>query len=136
MVLDDADLQTAVATDVVQCMTNSGQICVAPTRMLIPRDRYEQAVAIAAATANAIAVGEPSDPATKMGPISNRAQYEKVQRMIGIGIGIDESARVVAGGLGRPNGLDRGFYSKPTILADVCNDMAVAREETFGPVLC
>jgi aldehyde dehydrogenase (NAD+) len=133
LILDDADLQTAVATGVVQCMTNSGQTCIAPTRMLVPRARYEQAVAIAAATANAIVVGDPSDAATKMGPISNRAQYEKVQRMIGAGI--DEGARIVAGGLGRPDGIERGFYAKPTVLADVRNDMTVAREEIFGPVL-
>jgi aldehyde dehydrogenase (NAD+) len=133
LILDDADLQTAVATGVVQCMTNSGQTCVAPTRMLVPRARYEQAVAIAAATANAIVVGDPSDPATKMGPISNRAQYDKVQRMIGIGM--DEGARVAAGGPGRPDGIERGFYAKPTIFADVRNDMAIAREEIFGPVL-
>jgi aldehyde dehydrogenase (NAD+) len=133
VILDDADLQVAVATGVVQCMTNSGQTCVAPTRMLVPRERYTQAVTIAAATANAIVVGDPSDPATKMGPISNRAQYEKVQRLIGIGI--EEGARIAAGGPGRPDGLERGFYAKPTIFADVRNDMAVAREEIFGPVL-
>ena len=78
-------------------------------------------------------VGDPADPATKMGPISNRAQYDKVQRMIGIGI--EEGARLVAGGPGRPSGLERGFYARPTVFADVHNDMAIAREEIFGPVL-
>ncbi|MGT2428889.1 aldehyde dehydrogenase family protein [Cupriavidus basilensis] len=133
LILDDADLQAAVTSGVAQCMANSGQTCVAPTRMLVPRERYDEAVAIAAAVANAVVVGDPADPATKMGPISNREQYEKVQRMIGIGI--EEGARVVAGGPGRPEGLERGFYARPTVFADVRNDMAIAREEIFGPVL-
>ena len=133
LILDDADLKSAVTSGVAQCMVNSGQTCVAPTRMLVPRDRYDEAVSIAAAVANAVRVGDPSDPATKMGPISNRAQYDKVQRMIGIGI--EEGARLVAGGPGRPSGLERGFYARPTVFADVHNDMAIAREEIFGPVL-
>ncbi|MGE8366439.1 aldehyde dehydrogenase family protein [Cupriavidus sp.] len=133
LILDDADLQAAVTSGVAQCMANSGQTCVAPTRMLVPRERYDEAVAIAAAVANAVVVGDPADPATKMGPVSNREQYEKVQRMIGIGI--EEGARVVAGGPGRPEGLERGFYARPTVFADVRNDMAIAREEIFGPVL-
>lgn len=133
LILDDADLQTAVTSGVAQCMANSGQTCVAPTRMLVPRERYEEAVKIAAAVADAVAVGDPANPATKMGPISNRAQYDKVQRMIAVGIA--EGARVAAGGLGRPPGLERGFYARPTIFADVRNDMSIAREEIFGPVL-
>lgn len=133
LILDDADLQAAVTSGVAQCMANSGQTCVAPTRMLVPRERYEEAVTIAAAAANAVVVGDPADPATRMGPISNRGQYEKVQRMVGIGI--EEGARVVAGGPGRPEGLERGFYARPTVFADVRNDMAIAREEIFGPVL-
>lgn len=133
LILDDADLHAAVASGVAQCMANSGQTCVAPTRMLVPRERYEEAVTVAAAVANAVVVGDPADPATKMVPISNRGQYEKVQRMIGIGI--EEGARLVAGGLGRPEGLARGFYARPTVFADVRNDMAIAREEIFGPVL-
>lgn len=133
LILDDADLQAAVTSGVAQCMANSGQTCVAPTRMLVPRERYEEAVAIAAAVANAVVVGDPADPATKMGPISNRGQFEKVQRMIAIGI--EEGARLVAGGPGRPDGLARGFYARPTVFADVRNDMVIAREEIFGPVL-
>ncbi|MFP6560379.1 aldehyde dehydrogenase family protein [Paraburkholderia sp. B3] len=133
LVLDDADLKAAVAGGVAQCMANSGQTCVAPTRMLVPRARYEEAVAIAAATANALTVGDPADPVTRMGPISNRLQYEKVQKMIATGI--EEGARVAAGGPGRPAGLERGFYARPTIFADVHNGMAIAREEIFGPVL-
>jgi aldehyde dehydrogenase (NAD+) len=134
IVLDDADLQSAVATGVGQCMANAGQTCVAPTRMLVPRARYEEAVQIAAAVANAIPVGDPSNEATKMGPLANRAQYDKVQRMIGVGV--EEGARVAAGGPGRPDGLARGFYVKPTIFANVHSDMRIAREEIFGPVLC
>ncbi len=133
LILDDADLQAAVTSGVAQCMVNSGQTCVAPTRLLVQRERYDEAVAIAAAVANAVKVGDPADPATKMGPISNRAQYDKVQRMIGIGL--EEGARLVAGGTGRPAGLEQGFYARPTIFADVRNDMAIAREEIFGPVL-
>jgi aldehyde dehydrogenase (NAD+) len=133
LILDDTDLQAAVASGVAQCMANSGQTCVAPTRMLVPRSCYEEAVAIAAQVANAVVVGDPADPATRMGPISNRNQYEKVQRMIRLGI--EEGARVVAGGPGRPAGLERGFYARPTIFADVSNNMAIAREEIFGPVL-
>jgi aldehyde dehydrogenase (NAD+) len=133
LILDDADLEAAVTSGVAQCMVNSGQTCVAPTRMLVPRERYDEAAAIAAQVANAIVVGDPANPATKMGPLSNRNQYDKVQRMIGLGL--EEGARVVAGGLGRPSGLERGFYAKPTVFTGVRNDMAIAREEIFGPVL-
>ena len=134
VVLDDADMKTAVTTAVAQCMVNTGQVCVAPTRLLVPRTRYDEALAIAAATAAALQVGDPADPATKIGPLSNRAQFEKVQQMIGIGI--EEGARVIAGGPGRPDGIERGFYVRPTVFADVHNSMTVAREEIFGPVLC
>lgn len=133
LIFDDADLQTAVVTGVTQLMMNSGQTCIAPTRMLVPRARYEDAVTIAAAAANAIQVGDPADPATSMGPVSSRGQYDKVQRMIGIGL--EEGARLAAGGPGRPDGLERGYYVRPTVFADVRNDMTIAREEIFGPVL-
>ncbi len=133
LILDDADLKSAVTTGVASVMMNTGQTCIAPTRMLVPRERYEEAVAVAATVANAVTVGAPADPATKMGPISNRAQYDKVQHMIGVGI--EEGARVAAGGPGRPDGLTQGFFARPTIFADVRNDMAIAREEIFGPVL-
>ncbi len=133
LILDDADLASAVQGGVMSVMLNSGQTCVAPTRMLVPRTRYEEAVAVAAAAANALTVGDPADAATKIGPISNRAQYEKVQRMISVGI--EEGARVIAGGLGRPDGLDKGFFARPTVFADVNNDMSIARDEIFGPVL-
>ncbi len=133
VILDDADLKTAVSTGVISCMMNSGQTCIAPTRMLVPHPQYEQATAIAAATANALTVGDPQEPTSKLGPISNRAQYERVQQMIQAGIA--EGARLIAGGPGRPEGLTRGFYARPTIFADVRNDMNIAREEIFGPVL-
>ena len=134
VILDDADLKTAIPAGVVSCMLNSGQTCIAPTRMLVPRSVYAQAVEIARATANALTVGDPAAPETKLGPISNRAQYEKVQHMITRGLA--EGARVVAGGPGRPAHLSRGFFAQPTVFADVRNDMAIAQEEVFGPVLC
>ncbi|MGT2492090.1 aldehyde dehydrogenase family protein [Cupriavidus basilensis] len=96
LILDDADIAAAVQGGVVSVMMNSGQTCIAPTRMLVPRNHYNEAVTVAAATANALKVGDPADTATKLGPISNRAQYEKVQRMICIGV--EEGARLVAGG--------------------------------------
>lgn len=133
LILDDADLKAAVSGGVVSCMVNSGQTCIAPTRMLVPRALYAQAVAIAVATVNALVVGDPRHADTKIGPLSNRRQYERVQHMIDIGI--KEGARLVVGGPGRPPGLDRGFYARPTVFADVSNDMAIAREEIFGPVL-
>jgi aldehyde dehydrogenase (NAD+) len=133
IILDDADLTNAVKSAVVQCMTNSGQTCVAPTRLLVPRNRMDEAAAIAAAVAGKLTLGDPADPATRLGPVSSLAQFEKVQRMIRIGM--EEGARVVTGGPGRPAGLTRGFYVRPTIFADVRNDMSIAREEIFGPVL-
>ncbi|BCQ27036.1 aldehyde dehydrogenase family protein (plasmid) [Caballeronia sp. NK8] len=133
VILDDADLKSAVPGGVIACMINSGQTCIAPTRMLVPKHLYAQAVAIAAATANALKVGDPMLPDTKVGPISNRRQYERVQQMIQQGI--DEGATVVAGGPGRPSTLTRGFYARPTVFANVHNDMSIAREEIFGPVV-
>lgn len=133
LILDDADIATAVQGGVASIMMNSGQTCIAPTRMLVPRARYEEAVTVAAATASALTVGDPAAPETKLGPIANRAQFEKVQQMIGTGI--EEGGRVIAGGPGRPEGLDKGFYTRPTVFADVDNNMTIAREEIFGPVL-
>ncbi|WP_321912224.1 aldehyde dehydrogenase family protein [Paraburkholderia sp. J11-2] len=133
LILDDADLATAVSAGVVSCMMNSGQTCIAPTRMLVPRQHYAAAIDIAAATASALSVGDPREAANKLGPMANRAQFERVQQMIATGV--DEGARLVAGGTGRPDGLARGFYVKPTIFADVHAHMTIAREEIFGPVL-
>lgn len=133
LILDDADLAAAVSAGVVSCMMNSGQTCTAPTRMLVPRAKYAAALEIAVATARALTVGDPRDPASKLGPIANRAQFDRVQKMIETGI--REGARLVVGGPGRPEGLERGFYTRPTIFADVRQDMTIAREEIFGPVL-
>ena len=133
LVFEDADLPIAVKSSVLACMLNSGQTCIAPTRLLVQRSQYDAAIEVARATINALKVGDPAAADTALGPISNRAQYEKVQRMIAIGI--DEGARLVAGGEGRPAHLSRGFFARPTVFADVRNDMTIAREEIFGPVL-
>jgi aldehyde dehydrogenase (NAD+) len=133
LIFEDADLPAAVKASVIACMLNSGQTCIAPTRLLVQRSQYEAAIEMACATANALKVGDPAEPDTVLGPISNRAQYEKVQRLIAIGV--EEGARLVAGGPGRPPHLARGFFARPTVFADVRNDMTIAREEIFGPVL-
>ena len=133
VILPDADLARAVPPGVNAAMRNVGQSCSAPTRMIVPRDRLEEVESLARATVEAMVVGDPSDPATTHGPSANRAQYERVQRMIQAGI--DEGARLIAGGTGRPAGLNRGFFSKPTVFSDVTPSMRIAREEIFGPVL-
>lgn len=133
VILDDADLAAAVKDGVLNCMMNSGQTCVAPTRMLVPRHRHDEAAQIAAAVAHALTVGDPASDDSKLGSVASGAQFDKVQRMIGIGI--EEGARLVAGGTGRPDGLDKGFFVRPTVFAGVGNDATIAREEIFGPVL-
>lgn len=133
VVLDDADIKGAVSATVLNCMLNSGQTCIAPTRLLVTRAQYPAAVAVAAATANALPVGDPRNPASKLGPMANRAQFDRVQTLIACGT--EEGARVVTGGLGRPAGLEHGFYVRPTVFAGVRNDMRIAREEIFGPVI-
>ncbi|MEO0465347.1 MAG: aldehyde dehydrogenase family protein [Pseudomonadota bacterium] len=134
IVLPGADLQKAVGGGVRHMMNNTGQSCDAPSRMFIPRDQRDEAVAIAKAAAENVKVQMPRE-ADKgaIGPISNANQYKKVQYMIQIGI--DEGATLVAGGTGRPEGLNRGYFARPTVFADVTNDMTIAREEIFGPVL-
>jgi aldehyde dehydrogenase (NAD+) len=134
IILDDADLDGAVKEGVQACFRNTGQSCNAPTRMLVPRSKMDQAVVAAKKTADATKVGEPSSEATHMGPLAGKAQYEKVQRLIAQGI--EEGAKLVAGGLGRPEGVNNGYSVKPTVFAEVSNDMTIAREEIFGPVLC
>ena len=134
IIFDDADLQKAVSRGVKSCFGNSGQSCNAPTRMLVPKEQYAQAVEIARATAEKIKVGDPNDESSRLGPVASEAQYNKIQELIEQGI--KEGAEVVAGGLGRPDGLNKGFYVRPTIFAGVNNDMTIAREEIFGPVLC
>ncbi len=134
LICEDADLETAVRLGVEDVMINSGQTCTALTRMLVPRSRYEQAVAIAKTYAESLKVGDPKAEDTFLGPMASRAQMETVQRYIGIGI--EEGARLVTGGTEPPEGLKKGFYVRPAIFADVNNQMTIAREEIFGPVLC
>jgi aldehyde dehydrogenase (NAD+) len=131
--LDDADFTEAVPKGVLSGMRNVGQSCSAPTRMLVPVSRLAEVEAIARQTAEAIVVGAPLDPATTMGPVANRAQYDRVQTMIQVGI--EEGATLVCGGPGHPAGLNGGFFARPTIFSNVRTDMRIAQEEIFGPVL-
>jgi aldehyde dehydrogenase (NAD+) len=133
IILDDADLKRAVEGGVRTCFTNSGQSCNAPTRMLVPRARHTEAAAIAKAAAEKVSVGDPRSEGTTIGPVVSKAQFDKIQRLIQAGI--DEGAELVTGGAGRPQGLERGYYVRPTVFAGVRNDMSIAREEIFGPVL-
>ena len=116
------------------CMHNSGQTCNAPTRMLVAQEIYDEAVEVAARAADAVRVGDPLDQTTFMGPVAGRKQFETVRGYIETGI--DEGARLVAGGLERPDGLDKGFFVRPTVFADVAPEMRIFQEEIFGPVLC
>ena len=133
ILLDDADFAAVVPLGVASAMRNVGQSCSAPTRMLVPKNRMEEIEAIATAAAAEMTVGDPMREETVLGPLANRAQFEKVQAMIAIGM--DEGARLICGGPGRPDGLDRGFYARPTVFSDVSPEMRIAREEIFGPVL-
>jgi aldehyde dehydrogenase (NAD+) len=133
ILLPDVDFARAVALGVARCFNNSGQSCVSPTRMLVPYDRLREVEAIARTAAEGIKVGSPADESTVLGPVANRAQFEKVQRLIEAGI--VEGARAAAGGPGRPAGLARGFFVRPTVFVDVRPEMRIAREEIFGPVL-
>ncbi len=133
LVFADADLPTAVRRGVFGCFLNTGQSCDAPSRMLVERPVYQDAVGIAAETARNAAVGQPAEEGRHMGPLVSQAQFDKVQALIQTGI--DEGARLVAGGVGRPEGLNRGYFVRPTVFADVTPDMTIAREEIFGPVL-
>jgi len=133
IILDDADLHAAVIQGVHACYTNAGQNCQSPTRMLIPRAGREAAMEAAREAVAAIRLGDPLDPATTMGPLVSRAQFEKVQDFIRSGI--DQGATLVAGGPGQPADSNRGYYVRPTVFADVGPQMRIAREEIFGPVL-
>jgi aldehyde dehydrogenase (NAD+) len=134
IVFEDVDLQKVITGGVRACMRNSGQSCNAPTRMLVSMRVYEAAVEIATQAASSLVVGDPTDPGVFIGPVAGKKQYDTV---IGyIRTGLAEGARLVAGGVERPEGLDRGYYVRPTIFADVNNNMRIAREEIFGPVLC
>lgn len=134
IILDDADLAKSVKAGVRSCFNNSGQSCNAPTRMLVPRARLAEASAIARDVAAATVVGDPRAEGTTLGPVSGSAPFDKIQRLIAAGL--REGAELVAGGPGRPEGLDRGYYVRPTVFTNVRNEMTIAREEIFGPVLC
>jgi aldehyde dehydrogenase (NAD+) len=133
IVLEDADLRKAVASGVQSCFLNSGQSCNSPTRMLVSMKQHDEAVAIAKEAAEAMKVGDPMTDGTMLGPVVSEVQYNRIQTLIQKGI--DEGAKLVTGGTGKPAGLERGYYVKPTVFAGVRNDMAIAREEVFGPVL-
>jgi aldehyde dehydrogenase (NAD+) len=133
ILLDDADFQKAVTRDVIGCFSNSGQSCNAPTRMLVPAARMGEVIEIARAAAAKVKVGAPDGEGTGMGPVVSKLQFDKIQRLIQAGI--DEGATLVCGGAGKPEGLETGYYVKPTVFANVRNDMTIAREEIFGPVL-
>ena len=133
IVFADSDLEAAVKRGVLHCFENAGQSCNAPTRMLVERSVHAQAVAIASRVARQVKQGDPMAKGPHFGPVVTKAHFDKIQRLIQAGI--DEGARLVAGGTGRSDGFDRGYYVKPTIFADVDNAMTIAQEEVFGPVL-
>jgi len=133
IVLDDADFEKVIPKGLFACYVNSGQTCTAHTRMLVPNSRYDEAVGIAKAAAEATPVDDPSKEGMHLGPLISQAQWDRVQGFIQTGI--DEGAVVVAGGLGKPEGKETGYYVKPTVFANVTNDMSIAQQEIFGPVL-
>lgn len=133
IILPSADLEAAVKAGVAGCFGNTGQSCDAPTRMFVHRSQQEMALEFARAAAAEVVVGDPADSATTMGPLVSKLQFDKVQRLVQAGI--EEGATLVCGGLGRPAGLNRGWFVKPTIFGNVTNEMTVSREEIFGPVL-
>jgi aldehyde dehydrogenase (NAD+) len=134
ILLDDADFPKAVKEGVIACFRNTGQSCNAPTRMLVPRPKLADVEMIAKQVAEATVPGDPFAEGTSIGPLIGAAQFEKVQRLIRTGM--EEGARLIAGGPGKPNGIAKGYFVKPTVFSGVRNDMAIAREEIFGPVLC
>jgi aldehyde dehydrogenase (NAD+) len=133
ILLQDANLVDAVTHGVQKCFGNSGQSCNSPSRMFVHEGQHDDALEIAKRVASGIVLGDPEDLATSMGPVANRAQYDKIQALIQAGI--DEGALLVCGGTGKPEGFETGYYVKPTVFGGVRNDMTIAREEIFGPVL-
>lgn len=133
IILADADMTRAVPLGVAAAFRNLGQSCSAPTRMIVPRSHQKHIEELASAAALEIVVGDPLSERTTHGPVANRAQFDRIQRMISIGM--DEGAKLVVGGTGRPDGLDTGFYVYPTIFSDVDTKMQIAQQEIFGPVL-
>lgn len=134
LIMEDVDLEKAIKMGMTQCFFNTGQSCSAPTRMLVPENLHDQALAIAKTAAESMVTGNPHSEDTFLGPISNKNQYEKVQELIAAGI--EEGAELACGGCGRPDGLDKGFFVKPTVFGNVRNNMRIAQEEIFGPVIC
>ena len=133
IILDDDEFKASIVNGVNLCMHNTGQSCNAPTRMLVPENRKDEAYEIAKEAAEDVKVGDPKDSSTVIGPLVSDAQYYKVQNLIKTGI--DEGAKLLTGGMGKPDGLNNGYYSKPTVFCNVSNNMVIAREEIFGPVL-
>lgn len=133
IVLRSADLAAAVRSGVARCFNNSGQSCNAPTRLLVPSEKMDEAIAVARQASEAVKVGAPTDPASDLGPVVSQMQFDKIQGLIRKGI--EEGAELVAGGTDRPAHLNAGYYVRPTVFARVTNDMVIAREEIFGPVL-
>ena len=133
IILDDADFETAVSGGAQHCFLNSGQSCNAPTRMLVPQSRHDEAKEIAKKAAETTKVGDPFSEDTTIGPVVSEVQFNKIQGLIEKGI--EEGAELVAGGPGKPDGINAGYYVRPTVFAKVNNDMTIAREEIFGPVL-
>ncbi|AHB48917.1 aldehyde dehydrogenase [Hyphomicrobium nitrativorans NL23] len=133
IILADADFEKAVTGGARHCFNNVGQSCNAPTRMLVPADRMKDAARIAAGVADSLKVGDPNEAGTDLGPVVNKTQWEKIQKLIETGV--EEGATLAAGGPGRPQGLNKGFFVRPTVFADVQPDMTISREEIFGPVL-
>ena len=134
IILEDANLENAVSEGVQMCFRNTGQSCNAPTRMLVPKSKLAEAASIAKRAAESTKVGDPVAMGTDIGPLASKAQFDKVRRLIDKGI--EEGAQLVTGGPGRPEGITKGYFVKPTVFVNVSNDMTIAREEIFGPVLC
>ena len=133
IILNDAEFEKAVADGVTACFGNSGQSCDAPTRMLVPAKRHDEALQVAKAAAEKLKTGDPRAEGTDLGPVVSKTQFDKIQRLIEAGIA--EGATLVTGGPGRPENLNRGYYIRPTVFGNVTNEMTIAREEIFGPVL-
>jgi aldehyde dehydrogenase (NAD+) len=133
IVLPDAPVEDAVKAGVGSCFLNSGQTCIAWTRMLVPRDKQDEVVAAVKEVAGTYSVGDPSDPSNRLGPLISETQRERVRNYINKGI--EEGAELVTGGPDAPAGLDKGYFVKPTVFKNVRNDMTIAQEEIFGPVL-
>ena len=133
LILDDNSFTTSITNGVIHVMGNSGQSCNAPTRMLVPKSRHDEAITIAKSAIEKVKVGDPLDLNSDLGPLVSKNQFDKVQKLIKKGI--EEGANLVAGGTGRPSGYEKGFYARPTIFGNVSNQMVIAKEEIFGPVL-